>query len=400
MFIFEIIILAYLAFVVCHNLFFSLVSYAYSEKRYTRQEVSEYLPMLVLVPAYKEDGVIVSTAQSAASHNYPKDKFKVVIIADSLQPMTLAELANTGADVMPVHFEKSTKVKALKEALNKYEGYEIAVILDADNVMEEGFLRKINQAYQNGYTSIQGRRVAKNTNTQFAFLDGISESVNNRIFRRGYSAIGMPVCLIGSGMSFPFTTLKHHINEMDSVGGFDRELNIRLLGDNSPVSYLESAIVLDEKVEKPETFANQRRRWLSSQFVYLRKYFLKGCKKLVTGNLAFFDAAVIQNMLLPRVLMLGILSVVAFIYLALSPWHLTAIPFYWPLLLLVLYGTALLIAVPKKYFTMDLLRAVIKLPQAFVLMFLNLFKLRNANKQFIHTPHGPVHAKPKDEPIA
>ena len=33
-------------------------------------------------------------------------------------------------------------------------------------------------------------------------------------------------------------------------------------------------------------------------------------------------------------------------------------------------------------------KAIISLPLLFILMFLNLFRLRGANKKFIHTVHG------------
>ena len=58
---------------------------------------------------------------------------------------------------------------------------------------------------------------------------------------------------------------------MDSVGGFDRELELLLLREGIKVYYYEEAIVLDEKVSKSSTFQNQRKRWIYSQYFYLRK---------------------------------------------------------------------------------------------------------------------------------
>ena len=388
MLVFEIFILSYLGFVVFHNLFFSLISFTYSEKKFYRNNTDEYLKIAVLLPAYREDAVILSSARHAVTHDYPADKFTIMVIADSLQDETVHRLRATGAEVLVVDFEQSTKVKSLQAALRKLDGYDIAVILDADNVMKKGFLSLINQAYKNGYTCIQGRRTAKNTNTQFAFLDGISESVNNRIFRRGYNAAGLSAALIGSGMAFPFTVLRDHINSMNSVGGFDRELNLRLLNERRKIHYLESAVVFDEKVERPEVFANQRKRWLSSQFVYLRRFFAKGCRALVTGNFAFFESAVLNNLLLPRILTLGILPIVSLLFFLVRNY--LHVWWGWPALFFLLYIVALMIAVPREYFNKRLFAAVTRLPQAFFIMFLTLFKLRNANKRFIHTPHSVV----------
>ena len=42
----------------------------------------------VLIPGYKEDAVIIEVAKDALNQNYPKDKFEVVIIADSFKTET------------------------------------------------------------------------------------------------------------------------------------------------------------------------------------------------------------------------------------------------------------------------------------------------------------------------
>ncbi|MFT5875817.1 MAG: hypothetical protein ACI8WT_004815 [Clostridium sp.] len=47
-------------------------------------------------------------------------------------------------------------------------------------------------------------------------------------------------------------------------------------------------------------------------------------------------------------------------------------------------------AIPIKFYTAATLRAILTLPKAFFLMFLSLFKLKGANKKFIHTEHGTI----------
>lgn len=53
-----------------------------------------------------------------------------------------------------------------------------------------------------------------------------------------------------------------------------------------------------------------------------------------------------------------------------------------------LLAAALLVAVPKRFYTMRLAVALLSLPYTFLLMAANIFKLRGANKNFIHTRHG------------
>lgn len=389
----ELLLLGYFGFVVFHNFFFSAVSFAQNDRAYFKTPSTKWNKIAVLIPSYKEDGVIVHTASSAISHNYPADFFKVFVIADSLQKETVVQLKHTHADILEVSFEKSTKVRALQFVLSKLEGYDIAVILDADNVMKDGFLEKINHAFNNGFQYVQGRRVAKNSDTPMAYLDSISESINNQIFRKGYNAVGLSSSLIGSGMSFPFDVLKQHIMAMDSVGGFDRELCLRLLEDKHKIHYIESAEVYDEKTRKASDFSNQRRRWLSSQFVYLRKYFGKGVRALLSGNFIFFEAAVLSNLLLPRILTLGSLSILCILSFFLR--HYLALGATWTWFLLIVYAVALFIAIPRKYLNKQILIALATLPKAFIIMLVNLFRLKGANKKFIHTPHSntPVEVK-------
>jgi hypothetical protein len=99
----------------------------------------------------------------------------------------------------------------------------------------------------------------------------------------------------------------------------------------------------------------------------------------------------------PRVLLLGMVTILGGGYLFLSwlfpeaPWlALSFREWRWPLLLTYL-GMAL--AVPRKFYNLDTLKALFTLPRAFALMLLSLFKLKGANKKFIHTQHGTIEDK-------
>jgi len=60
--------------------------------------------MVVLNPAYKEDGVIVDVATDALHQDYPRDKYDVVVIADSLKPETVKKLQSIPVKVVEVKF--------------------------------------------------------------------------------------------------------------------------------------------------------------------------------------------------------------------------------------------------------------------------------------------------------
>ena len=389
--IIEYIVFIYFGFAALYILVFSLAGlFSHNQNTFASGKNRR---VAVLIPGYKEDAVIIDVAKDALKQDYPEDKYDVVVIADSFQSETLQKLKQLPVKLVEVSFDISTKSKALNKAMSVLdENYDIALILDADNLMAKDFLSKINQSFENGYTVVQGHRVAKNTNTSFAVLDAISEEVNNHIFRKGHRSLGFSSALIGSGMAFDYHFFKSTMANVKAVGGFDKELELKLLKDKIKIEYLQDAIVLDEKVQKPEVFAKQRRRWLSAQFVYFGRYFLPGLYHLfIKGNVDFFDK-VYQMISPPRVLLIGLVIFFTLIYAGIeiiTP-HQTFLVFtlsHW-LLVLSAVVAAFLFSIPRKFYSRQTLKALFSLPGAFLLMFASLFNLKGANKKFIHTQHG------------
>jgi len=234
--------------------------------------------------------------------------------------------------------------------------------------------------------------VAKNTNTAFAVLDAVSEELNNTIFRKGHRAIGLSSALIGSGMAFDYQMFKTRMLDIKAIGGFDKELELTLLRDKVKIEYLNDALVADEKVQKVEVFENQRRRWLSAQFIYFRRFVIPGFYHLITrANIDFFDK-VYQMVSPPRILLLGVSILISAFYVLLS--FIDNVQsaflfnyFHW-FTLLVLIIVAFGLAIPLKFYNKQTFSALLSLPKAFFSMFLSLFKLKGANKKFIHTQHG------------
>jgi len=346
---------------------------------------------VVYIAAYKGDAVIRHTAPRALQQSYPEDRFDVVVIADSLQPETLTELRTHPLKVVEVSFEKSTKAKALKKALEATtDPYDYAVILDIDNIMEVDFLQKVNRALQGDVSILQAHRVALNLDTPFAILDGISEEVNNHIFRQGHRALGLSAAFIGSGKAISFDLYREVIPKLEAIGGFDKELELTLLSQRYCIHYAPDARVFDEKVQEAARFEKQRKRWLSAQFHYFNEHIGPGLAGLFRGNVDYFDK-VIQMILFPRVLLLGTTFLLACFALLIPvfPGRMA-----W-LILLGLTVFSIGISVPVRFYNGQTLRALAHLPSAFWRMFRTLFKLRGANQQFIHTEH--THQTPTHE---
>ncbi|MDT3369390.1 MAG: glycosyltransferase [Bacteroidota bacterium] len=338
---------------------------------------------VILYPAYKEDRVIENAISNFLEQDYPKSCYDVVVISDQMQDDTINRLKSMPVTLMEVHFQQSSKAKAMQYAMENLDKntYDMVVIMDADNTVEPNFLHELNKAYHSGCLVIQAHRMAKNLNTDTAILDAVSEEINNSIFRKGHVRLGLSAALIGSGMAIDFQWFKKNIFKLQTAGE-DKELEALLLKENIFIEYLEHVNVYDEKTQKDSTFYNQRRRWLASQLFAIKNNIGKLPGALFDGK---FDYAnkICQWMMLPRVLLLGFIGIISIIVL-LYQWT-WAIKWFILELLLVI---TLSLAVPDYLVNEQFKKAVWKAPKLFLLMTLNLFRLRGVNKKFIHTEHG------------
>jgi len=88
-------------------------------------------------------------------------------------------------------------------------------------------------------------------------------------------------------------------------------------------------------------------------------------------------------MFLPRILLLGLSFLAVCINLFLcNPIFLNL----W-LINLILICISISISIPKEYYNKKFLYALLSIPSAFFTILLLLFKLKNANKSYIHTQH-------------
>ncbi len=335
----------------------------------------------ILIPGYKEDIVIVNVAKDALKQAYPGSKYDVYVIADSFKAETLKDLYEIPVNVIEVSFEVSTKARAINKALEIIDkAYDAVVILDADNLMDPNFLKKMNNALQTGAVAIQAHRMAKNLDTSFSVLDAISEEVNNHIFRRGHRALGLSSALIGSGMVFNFDLYKRLMLKIDSHAE-DKELEIGLFTERYKIEFYDKTFVLDEKVSKSDVFLKQRSRWIANQLYYARHYFFKALKELFRGNFDFFDK-IFQYMLPPRILLLGGVYIFLIISMIFNPLKYTLA---WAAIFLMV-NLAIALSVPQRFYNRSSLIHLLKLPQGFLLMLLSALRFKSALKAFNPTP--------------
>ena len=376
---------------VMYVLFFALTSHL-PKKKHLPSSTIHHPSFLVLIPAYHEDAVIINTVKSFLQQAYPKDLYRLCVISDHMEATTNEQLAALPITLLQPTFEKSSKAKALQYAISAISHqpsviYDFIIILDADNIVDSDFLSCLSKIAHPGI-AIQCHRTAKNENNDIAALDGLSEEINNSIFRRGHNRIGMSSALIGSGMCFDYNWFKANVTKLNTAVE-DRELEALLMKQKIYIHYAKDILVKDEKVSNSDNFQRQRLRWMTGQVQALFQMLSDVPKAIITGNINYIDKT-IQQALIPRSILLvliPILCIVAtlsssFIHLPSSIFHLK-----WWLLLLLLF-VALFIAIPSKMRSQALLSKITILLQLVYKMIKNILHIRRNKNIFIHTSHN------------
>lgn len=276
---------------------------------------------------------------------------------------------------------RSSKAKALQFAIdNSGDEYDHVVILDADNVVNADFLSKLNTQLSFGFKAIQCHRCAKNSDSSISILDGISEEINNTLFRKSHNAIGLSSALIGSGMCFDYNWFKTNVQKL-STAGEDRELEVLLIQQNVFIKYAEDIPVYDEKVSNEDNFQRQRQRWMSAQINCLLSMLPSLHKALFKGDINYIDKT-IQQMLIPRSMLIVFTLALSLLTTAFVPWWCIK---WWALFLAT--ALSLLMAIPYKMHSRSLLGTLMVLPKLTWKMLKNVRHIDHKNKEFLHTNH-------------
>lgn len=279
--------------------------------------------IVVLIPSYHQDSVIEQAVISILSQAYPQRMFDVTVISDHQEEMTNMRLAQYPITLLTPNFEESTKAKSLQYAilnLPEFKIYDIALVLDADNIVEQDFLAKINDAFETAATkAVQMHRISRNRDTTAALLGSIFEEINNAIFRRGHINVGLSSALAGSGIAYDFAWFKANIMRARTAGE-DKEMEALLLRQEIFIDYFDNIYVYGEKKRTTAKMNQQHGRWAKEQF----QNFIRNVKFLPGAIFRKqYDLAdkIIQWMLVPRTTMVAIIIVMSivlpFIYMTL-----------------------------------------------------------------------------------
>lgn len=354
----EIVLYTYAAIQVGYLAFFAFAALIYRDRAPSSGSSFRWC---VLFPVYREDELIIRTIRDFQQKTGASGvKPDVYVLADRLKDETITELRSIGAGCIPIRLEKSTKAKSLRIAARELDdrNYDRVLIMDADNLMEEGAWDKLVHKAGPDDTAVQLHRTALNSETPMAFLDTLNEEIGNSIYRKGHVVMGLPSALIGSAMFFEwrlFYRMTHSTDE--EMSGEDKFYELYLTGtENVKVKYWDDVCVLDEKVSSGHSFASQRTRWISSQYTAFARGTSGALGSLLRFNLGHFDKW-LQWGFLPKFILLGLLLMACLVE------RISGGGLQWSMLFLIMIA-AFVMAIPAKHYNKRMLGALAYAPVA------------------------------------
>jgi len=266
---------------------------------------------VILVPAHDEERGIGATIASLGAIDYPKDRFRVVVVADNCSDRTAEAAAASGAQVIERHdVARRGKGHALRHAierlLDEETPWDALAVVDADTVVSANFLTAIAARLEAGAEAVQAAYMPSPGTGSLSVITEVAFSAFHLLRSTGRERLGLSSGLRGNGMAFRRTLLSRVPHDAFSRTE-DLEFGVRLALAGIPVAFAAGARVYGEMPDRAAAARPQRERWIGGRVGIARKY----AAALVAGAIRRRSAMlgdVAVDLLIPPLSVLAVVS--------------------------------------------------------------------------------------------
>lgn len=253
----------------------------------------------ICVCARNEEKVIKNFLDSVAENDYPLDKITVFILAHNCTDATakVAKEYNTEKlNVVVYEYDnpqEKTKGFALKYLFDKIEedfgreSFDGYYIFDADNVISQNYLSKMNDSFDAGNKIITSFRNSKNANQNWISFSYAMHWMRTCLTEnRGKSLVKLACRLQGTGYLFSNELVKDGWKYTSLTE--DRSFCSDAVVQGYNITHCDQAIFYDEQPYKLKVALRQRLRWAKGHLISMMENSPKLLKNMVNPKRNFF----------------------------------------------------------------------------------------------------------------
>ncbi len=232
---------------------------------------------MAIIPAHNEESVIGNLIESLKKQDYPKDLYDIYVIADNCTDKT-AQIARDLGAIVYERFDEENKTKG--HALNWFLGqkieenapYDAFCVFDADNIVDEKFIKSMNKKLCQGEDVVQGYRDIKNpTDSWVSAGYAIFYWTMNRFYHLARYNLGLSPLINGTGFMVKFDVVKPNGWDTKTLTE-DIEFSLKRIIAGKRLGWSTEAIVYDEQPVGFKQSWSQRSRWTVGHMQCIQNY--------------------------------------------------------------------------------------------------------------------------------
>lgn len=244
----------------------------------------------IVIAARNEETVIGNLLHSIENQDYPKELLTVFVVADNCTDKT-AEISRQNGAICyerfdPDHRTKGFALEFLFENIRKdygidaFEGY---FVFDSDNLLNNDYVLRMNEAFDAGEKIITSYRNTKNFDENWIASTYALHWLRSIRFRhRARSVLRLATNIQGTGFLFANELVKDgwHYTSLTE----DRAFTADAVAHGYPISYCDAAMFYDEQPTSLKVALRQRLRWSKGHLMAFAETGPMLFKNIFVGN--------------------------------------------------------------------------------------------------------------------